>query len=54
MHLLSVPLLVIYYVVMAVYLLIAAGVATSCLVAVGAILVRRLAGDAVDYFTYPT
>lgn len=47
-------LLVAYYVVTGLYLLVALGVAASCLFAVGTLLIRQVARDAIDYGTYST
>jgi len=52
MHGLVTALLVVYYVVVGLYALIAAGVATSCLTAVTIVVIRQMAGDAVDTVTY--
>jgi hypothetical protein len=54
MHVLTLPLMVVYYLVLGLYVLIAACVAASCLAAVSTLLVRQAARDAIDYLTYPT
>jgi hypothetical protein len=53
MHGLATALVIVYYVVLGLYALIAAGVATSCLVAVTVVVIRQLARDVVDAVAYP-
>jgi hypothetical protein len=45
-------LLVTYYVVTGLYVIAATCVASSCLVAVGTLLIRQVARDTIDYVTY--
>jgi hypothetical protein len=47
MHGLVTALIVVYYVVLGLYTLVAASVAASCLIAVTSILIRQIAGDGV-------
>jgi len=46
--------LVTCYVVTGLYVVVAACVASGCLFAVGALLVRDVARDTIDYVTYGT
>ncbi len=52
MELLAIPLLTACYLVTGLYALLAAVVASCCLAAVGAVLVRRLGQDALDTITH--
>jgi hypothetical protein len=54
MEALTTLLLIAYYLLTGLYILVAACVASSCLLAVGWVFVRGLARDAIDSITFGT
>ena len=52
MEVLAIPLLATCYLVTGLYALLAAAVASCCLLAVGGVLLRQLGRDAIDSITY--